>query len=316
MMIKYSKRFNKLIIRALIWLALVVFVIVIAYFIPDVNSALTSTYIAKYDSVFVSGKYECYFVKNEKLTKAKNGGTVSYQIEEGEHVRTNDMILKVGKKSYTAQQAGLVSFSSDGYETYFTEDNLAKITHKDAKSSHPDNKNLVRTEAEKGDVVFKTVDDKRWFMIFWVGENELNLFAKNKTVDVIFDSDNRVEATVFDVLEQDKEYMVVLKSIEYYPQMATARKAKPEIISINQDGLVIKQKSIVTDGDKQGVYVKQINGDYEYVRVKVYSTFEDKAIVASGTFTEMVDGQMYTVSTINSYDEILKNAKGMDKGGE
>ena len=64
------------------------------------------------------------------------------------------------------------------------------------------------------------------------------------------------------------------------------------------------------------LYVKQINGDYKFVRVKILTLVDENAIVASDTFNEMKGDLMEQVKTIKLYDEVLKNGKSMNKGGE
>lgn len=315
-MTESTKKRNKFIFKAVLWFLAVCIVTAIAYFIPGISGALTSTYLAEYDRVFVSDKVECFLVKNEKITYSDKSGAVSYSVEEGTHVRKFAGVAKVGADVYTAEQPGLISFTADGYETYFIEENIKNITRDEAESFDIVNQNLVKSEAAAGDPLFKAVDDKEWYLIFWIDKDDVNKYIKNNEVSVVIDEKLKVSAVVSDIYDQENEYMVVLRSREYFQDLAVTRKVSAEVITVDEAGLLIKQKSIVTQDDQPGVYVKQINGDYKFVRVKILTLVDENAIVASGTFNETVDDVTKQVTTINSYDEILKNAKSIGKGGE
>ena len=312
-----SKQTSKFIFRFFFWLLAVILIFVIAYCIPGISGVLTSTYIADYDTVFVSDEVECYLVKHESVISANTGGTLSCLLEEGVHVRKYTNAAKVGAEVYTTDRPGIVSYQIDGMEGYFTEDNLPNITREGIDSIVPAVTEDSDSETvQAGDPLFKTVDDKEWFVIFWISKEDSNKYTEGKSVDVVFDENHRVSAVVQDVYDQEKEYLVVLRGTEYLDYLHNARKLHAEVVTVNQTGLLIQQGSIVTLNGKPGVYVKQINGEYEFVRVKVLSLIDENAIVSSGSFTETVDDVTNQVRTINSYDEILKNAKSIDEGGE
>lgn len=315
-MTESTKKRNMFILKVVLWLLAVCIVTAIAYFIPGISGALTSTYIAEFDSVFVSDKVDCFVVKNEKVTYSDKNGSVSYSVEEGTHVRKFTGVAKVGADVYTAEQPGMISFTADGYETYFTEENLKNITRDEAESFDIVKQNLVKTEASAREPLFKAVDDKEWYLIFWIDKDEINKYIKDNRVSVVIEDKLEVSAVISDIYDQENEYMVVLKSREYYADLAVKRKVSAEVITVDEAGLLIKQKSIVTVDDQPGVYVKKINGDYKFVRVKILTLVDENAIVASGTFSETVDDAVTQVTTINSYDEILKNPKSLGKGGE
>ncbi|MBQ4339741.1 MAG: HlyD family efflux transporter periplasmic adaptor subunit [Firmicutes bacterium] len=311
-----TKDRKKFILRAVLWFLAVCLLTSLLYFIPGISGALNSTYIAEYDSVFVSDEVECYLVKNEKITYSNKSGTVSYAINEGTHVRKYTVVAKIGSDVYTSEQPGLISYSADGYESYFTEDNIPNIKKEEAESISFSNQELGKNQVVSGDPLFKAVDDKEWFVVFWIDKEDVNQYVKGNKVSVIIDDALEIKATINDIYDQENRYMVVLRTQEYFDKLAYTRKVKAEVVTVDQAGLFIQQKSIVTVDGQPGVYVKQINGDFEFVRVKVLSLIDENAIVADGTFTETVDEVTTQVKTINVYDEILKNAKSSDKGGE
>ena len=66
-------------------------------------------------------------------------------------------------------------------------------------------------------------------------------------------------------------------------------------------------KCIVKKHGKEGVYVRDKNGDYAFTRVNVLSTDGHHSIVSETTYYDAEGNAVYTVSV---YDEVLKNPKG------
>ncbi len=310
------KQKYKLIIFGIIWACVLILVLAVAYFIPGVSNALNSTYVAEYDNVYVSDKVKCYLIKDEQISYSTCSGTAGYLIEDKTHIRKYTTVMNVGSTSFTSDKAGTLSYSADGYETYFIKDNLSDITEDYVKSLDIKCNKLAKEEIMKGDPIFKIVNDKEWYMIFWIDIDSINKYTKGNEVSVIISKNTKLEATVDDILDQGDRYMVVLKIGNYYESLAETRVLDAEVVTVDESGLLIKQKSIVTLNGTPGVYVKQLNGQFEFVRVRILSLADDNAIVSAGSFSE-VDGEVTNrIDTINCYDEILTNAKSLDEGGE
>ncbi len=313
---KNGKRYNKIIAYGILWALALAVVLIVAYGIPEIGGSLKSTYVAEYDNVYVSNETECYLVKDELITYSNTTGTAAYYIEQGTHIRKYTEIMRIGSESYTSDKAGILSYTADGYETFFIKDNFQNITKEAVKDFTIENQKLAKEEIAAGDPIFKVVDDKEWYIVFWVDKENMDRYTKGNTVSVVIDDSHRVDAEIYDIYEQKGDYLVVLKSEEYYDELAENRKLNVEVVLVDEQGLLIKQKSIVTVDGQPGVYVKQLNGKYEFVRVKILTLADEDAIVAAGSFSEMSGEVMERVETIDAYDEILKNPKSTDKGGE
>ncbi|MBQ3390662.1 MAG: HlyD family efflux transporter periplasmic adaptor subunit [Firmicutes bacterium] len=307
---------KRLLIRCALWFLAVLIVFSIAYFIPKVSGALKATYVARYDNVFVSDKVEVYLVRSETVNYAERSGTPEYLMEEGVHARSTSEVMKVGRRAYTADSPGILSYSVDGYETYFIWDNIQNITHKEVEDMDLDPKDTKKEEVRRGDPLFKIVDEKEWYMIYWLSPEDAKHYTEGAFVDVILEEEIEIKARIVNIYAQNKENMIVLKTYDFYPDLAKGRTVNAEVVAVDETGLQVKQSSIVTVDGNPGVYVKQINGDYKFVRVKILTLVGENAIVASDTFNEMQGELMEQVKTIKLYDEVLKNGKSMSKGGE
>jgi len=307
---------KKLLIRCALWFLAVLIVFSIAYFIPKVSGALKSTYVVHYDNVFVSDKVEAYLVRSENVVYAERSGKPKYLADEGLHVRAPEEVMSVGRRSYTADTPGILSYSVDGYETYFIKDNIQNITRKDVDDMELEPRKTKQQEVKRGDPLFKIVDDKEWYMIFWLSPKDSKHYSEGAFVDVILEEETEIRARIVNIYAQGDDNMVVLKTFDYYPDMAKSRTVDVEVVAVDETGLLVEQSSIVTVDGNPGVYVKQLSGDYKFVRVKVLTLVDENAIVASDTFNEMNGELMEQITTIKLYDEVLKNGKSMNKGGE
>lgn len=309
-----TKRFM---LRVAIWALAVLVVCLICYCIPGLFQALTPTYTAQYDTMRQSSTQECYLVKDEQIVYSDHTGTASYTYGEGEYVRKLLQVCTVNNNPYTTPQSGTVTYTVDGLEAYFVGENIPNITKSEVKSLGTDRQQLGTDQVNRGDPLFKVVDDKQWFLIFWVGQDESAKYTQGKSVEVVIDKENKIKAVIDAIYEQDKEHMIVLRTNDYYPGLACNRVLDAEIVTVNETGIIIEQGSIATRDGQEGVYVKKVDGDYKFVRIKAHSIVDDKAIVANGSFTETdEDGNVKVVDTINLYDEILRNPKNKDKGGD
>ena len=307
---------KRLLIRCALWFLAVLIVFSIAYFIPKVSGVLKSTYVARYDNVFVSDKVDVCLVRTETVTYAERSGKPEYLMEEGVHARAPSEVMKVGRRAYTADTPGTLSYSVDGYETYFIRDNIQNITRKEVEDMDLEPRGTKKEEVTKGDPLFKIVDEKEWYMIFWLSPEDSKHYTEGAFVNVILDEELEIRARIVNIYAQGDDNMIVLKTYDYYKDMAKKRTVPAEVVAVDETGLQVKQSSIVTVDGNPGVYVKQINGDYKFVRVKILTLVDENAIVASDTFNEMKGDLMEQVKTIKLYDEVLKNGKSMNKGGE
>ena len=65
----------------------------------------------------------------------------------------------------------------------------------------------------------------------------------------------------------------------------------------------MKNSSIAEKNGQKGVYVKQKNGDYKFVRINVIATDGENSVVSRMYF---LDEKGKTITTVQNYDEVLK----------
>ena len=290
-------------------LALIVLFIVI-YVFPTVSGALTRTSFVEYGSIQTTDDVTAYFVRNEKVYRAKSAGEIQYYFDEGEFLRKGERILSVSPgSSYTASENGVVSYYIDGLENVLTPDKMASLKEKDVESASTDVASTRRKETVKGDPLYKMVDNTNWYVVFWVGEDDIVKYKKDAPVYLELPK-GEIKGKTKEILDNGDSWFVILQFNRYYEDMPRIRKINTSVITAKYEGLVIANKSITAKGGKTGVFVKDINGEYDFTPVSVITSNGEYSLVESSFYYEDTKKGSVKVPTVNAYDEILNNPEG------
>ena len=312
----------------LLFVIAIVALYAIIYIIPSVTGALISSYTAEYGELKVSDETTGYIVRNETVYLASSGGEINRYIEEGSLVRQGtsvmeinggsgeeisseytDLLTRLGdaavtSQDYTVGEGGVVSYYADGYESRLNPDNMEKGGYSYYSKLSQDNvTDLKRDSAAAGEPVYKVVDRTKWYIVCFVEKEHGDRYEKGRQVTVEFD-DDFVETEVYSAEEQDGRVRVILETDYYYSQFAQRRVADVQLVTYDEQGLLVENSSIVEKDGKQGVYVKNKTGEYTFMAVKVYATDGERSLIADDFFYDD-EGEM--TDTVEIYDEVLKN---------
>ena len=156
-----STKKKKNILLASILAAVTIVLGIVIYVLPMVSDALTSTWVLEYGSLQVTDKATCYAVRYETPQNVTADGSIQYHIEEGTMVRRGTKILDVAPGGgYTAQGTGIVSYYSDGKESYFTPESMVSLKYSEG--------NRVTVELPLGKIkcsVYKITDVRDGYQI-------------------------------------------------------------------------------------------------------------------------------------------------------
>ncbi len=294
----------------LIWFLAVAVLVAVAYVFPGIWGSLAETYVAQYSNVLVSQEVECYLVRDESVTVAENAGDIAYYYDEGTKVRKGTTVLRVGERPYQEAQTGTIGYYVDGQEEYFNPRRLSQMRKSEMESMNLQTENVVAQTAEEGQILFKTIAGNYWYLVFWCDNETVVNYNKGNSVGVVL-GDSRIEAVVDDIITQNQDYLVVLKTSRYYENYTKDRKLDAQIITVDEEGLRLKSQSLVTVDGKPGVYVKQINGEYKFTPVHIYMISGEDVLVAMDSYTETTDEGSQKVTTVSAYDEILTNGSSL-----
>lgn len=336
MKITIPKKIRKYI---LIYIIVVLALYLVIVLVPKMTDVFQSTEILETGNLVVSCETTGYLVKKEAIGTAAKSGEIAYRCEEGTVIGKDRTVISIRgrsefpeddkssrnisftyaedmkqlkdfkrvKKGNKSPISGIFSLSMDGNESYFSPENLDKITKKEAADRSLKAQSLKRKTTLTGDPVFKITGDNKWYIVCWLKEDQLDNFGEGQDVTIEL-PDGKVTGKIEDVTGEKKdEYRLTIGCTMYYKSLAQTRRAEISLGSSSITGLLVDNKCIVKKHGKEGVYVRDKNGDYAFTRVNVLSTDGHHSIVSETTYYDAEGNAVYTVSV---YDEVLKNPKG------
>ncbi|MBE6030994.1 MAG: hypothetical protein E7225_05300 [Clostridiales bacterium] len=323
------KKRSKIII--FIYLILVICLAVVIYVVPKVTGILTSTVVIDYGNLSETDRQKCYFIRDEEVYLAGTTGNVNYYFEDGVKVREGttilslvssgasmpeeseyaDLITKLGTSGimstdYISKTKGVVGYYVDGFESYFTPENILSLNHQDVSALRiGEPVNLTRETAYRGEPLFKIAENEKWYITCWVGDGNISKYVVGNEVVLALPL-GELEATITNIVDKGSEWQVVFETDRYYEDFTKIRMIETDIITSDYSGIIIPNKSIATIDGEIGVYVKTKTGDFSFVPINIKASDGEYSAVSESYFYDEEGQQVYTVDT---YDEILKNPK-------
>ena len=207
---------------------------------------------------------------------------------------------------YISPANGVVSYQLDGYESEFTPANMALLTRDKIENLKLETFNLVRENTLANEPLFKVVDNNEWYVAFWVAPENIVKYEKDKTAYLNLPL-GQVEGKIHDIVDENGEWLVILKFNRYYEEFAKIRKIEAEVVTSDYKGLTINNQDITTEGGQPGVYVKDKGGEFFFTPVKIITSDGEWSLVEVSSF--YTNNGETKVDTVNVYDEILKRPK-------
>lgn len=334
---KRRKKVKKNPKRLWVYLGLAIVILyIIIYVVPSITGALKTTYTATYGQVEIGDETTAYIVRDESVYIAETTGKVKFYCKEGDMVKKGSRISKLDKISITTeeekadlekskyqeiltrltkkvkkkntdgicQQSGVFSQYIDGYEGKLRPKTMAKLNLSDVQNI----KEGHVIQAREGKVLrtepmYKVVSNAKWYILFWVSNEEAKKYEEYTDVRVNFE-DSQVVAMVYKkVKKPEKKTLVILQTNRLYEKSNQIRKAQVSIVCHETSGLILKTDSIKEENGIKGVYVKNTLGDFEFKPIKILATKDDITIVEK---TYFYDDKGEYVETVRTYDQILR----------
>ncbi len=318
---------NKIVLA--IFFALTVSLFFITSAAPNLTGALKKTEVLQYGGLQVSDQVTCYLVREESVYLAGRAGQIQYYIEEGQQLRGGVRVLTVSPNSAadgTSQFSDLMKYSQDknipfgtvsqnnvtefngaisyyldGFESIVTPETMSTISKEELESYNYKTVNVVRDNTVTGDPLYKIIDDNIWYILYWIDAGNISKYEIDKDVWVNLPL-GQVKGKVYQILDDGKQWRVLLKFNRYYEDFAQLRKLNADVITSDNKGLIVRNESITAESGMAGVMVKDVAGKFKFKPIKVLSTNGEYSLIQVSQF-ETEDGK--TVDTVNAYDEIL-----------
>lgn len=289
----------------------IIFVILYAiiYIVPRVTDVFTPTYTAEYGTLNASQEERCIFVRNEQVYNADAAGTVERKAAEGDLLRIGGLVLTLNGNQKYCQMRGLVSYYYDGFEGRVNPENMEQLTDGFFAEFEAAGgvKEMPAENVEAGSALFKIIDNKEWFLVFWTEKEDLERFPAGGSVKVDFDSKSEVEMRVRSAEEQGDSCRVILSCNRSYADFDKYRVKNCTIITSSVSGIILESDSITEKDGVKGVYVENKLDETVFVPVNILGSYGGKTAVEKNYF---YDSEGNYVDTVQNYDEILKKAGG------
>ena len=321
-----------------IYLLIVVALYIVIAVVPSLTGALTRTEIIEHGDLTVKDDVKCYIVRDETVYLASQSGDIKYKVKEGTLVKRGtelldfitadakkekdsdseykDIIDRLGSdaisdSSYVSQRKGNFTFFTDGYENYFTPEKIKDLKEKDVTGIDDIPLDLKRDFTEAGDPIYKISDNSNWYILCWIDQGDISKYETGKDVKVKM-PEGTIIANIDSISQENNKWRVIMKTNRYCKDYTKIRTADVSVITSDNEGLLVSNGSITTKDDVVGVYVKATTGDYVFTPIQVLGTNGKETLVAEGAY---YDDKGNSVSTVEIYDEVLKNPKS-DKEGK
>ncbi len=320
-----------------IFILAVVILYVIIYVVPKMQGVLEATTVLKYGPLPVTDSAEAIIVRDETLFLADSEGRLDYKIAESDKIRKGTKIVdlqpgSVFKKetdsdgneiepeseyeailnlsgenakdggSNTSNISGVVSYHVDGYEKILTPKTIKNLDKNKIEEITGEVTDLKRDKTLKGDPIYKTAKNTLWYLVIWKDSDEdIKNYEDNEKVKVNIGK-TQIDAKVKDIYKKDGGNLIVLETDMYYKYYSKNRKIDIAVVFAEYQGLIVENSSIVSDGEKNKVYVKQKDESFKPVYVNVLATSGDYSVLS---VKQYYDDEGQEIKTVNYYEEIL-----------
>ncbi len=336
---KHRKLF---IILAIIFALIVAALYIYIYTIPEITGALIKTCTVEYGEMRIVKEVSAVIVRQETVYSAESSGNVSYYVSNNTKTRKGIKILEIygdENQAVNCPQTGVVSYYYDGYENVITPGSISNLKAIIPTESAIEVKDLSCKKIQESEPLYKLITSDLFYTVFNVSPEEIDSYVTGSAVTLEFETGS-VSAKISEIIpvygepessaeaetaaetegEAEavelpiEEYIVVVSTAKYFADYDKLRQCNVNVVLRDDKGLLIPNTAIGEEDGNAGVYVKGIDGEYYFTRIKVINTDGTNSVVYSDTFNVLrEDGLSDIVSTISIYDEILKDASGQNK---
>ena len=240
---------------------------------------------------------------------------------------TADKVISVGNQDvYTAPEAGIVVYSSDGYE----EKTADTLTENDFNQMSYQKENLITGgKIEKGDSVYKLITSENWTLMVPLTDKMAASLAGRESIQVKFVKDGESQNGSLSIINVGDQKVAQIELVNGMTRYAEDRFLEVELVINTQSGLKIPVSSIVEkefytvprefltlgdNGNSQGFIRETSSGDgdsTEFVEAAIYRQVDSQGNEITAETQDDSGGLCYVdMDTLNEGDVLLKPDSG------
>ena len=248
-----------------------------------------------------------YIAKKAKIVgdSSPAGSYIKNLIEERNQYESQ---LETESEYVTAQTSGIVSYKVDGLEKIMSPNEFGKLN-----KEFLENLNLKTGQnIASSDEIAKIVDNYKCYIIFNSDSEQAKKVEVNGKIKIRIQDSSEITATIKNIIDEEDGSRTIAVEIENQVEdLISYRKVSFEIIWWSASGYRIPNSAIKKIGNVDYV-IRNRNGYYNKMPVKILKQNEDYSIVEKYTRTELLElglssTEISDLKTLTLYDEILLN---------
>ncbi len=215
---------------------------------------------------------------------------------------------------YYSEFPGIVSYAIDGLEKSYSYANTEKYTYEYLEGHKKAYDHESRTRVEKGEEIFKLIDNFNWKMAI-----EITEFSKIKDIEigdelyVIPEGKDKIKGTIENINKSNKRTVLVLNFEEGFENNYKNRINNVEIIVNQNQSLVIPSRAVTKSNRQVGVYVQEIHGLVKFVPISIIKQLGNETYVSVGDKYGNIKIGEQEVKTITINDPIVSNPESINE---
>ena len=291
---------------------------VLIYTIPEITGSRRSVAVIEYGEMRIAQETTALVVREERGIYADQSGTTGYYIDENTKTRKGTKVLDIypangSAHSYLTDITGVVSYYVDGYEEVFTPETIDAVDPGLFRQETAAPQSMRSEAVEAGSALYKLISSDQWYAVLCVEDGELWRYAEGASVSAEF-PEGTMRMTVDRIVPKGGEALVVCTTAKYFEAYTRLRFTPVTVVTTDLKGLIVPNTAVAHKSGDPGVYVKTLDGGYRFTRIRIIASDGTNSVVAEGEFTETADdGTQQRITTVSSYDEILRNASEYQK---
>ena len=216
--------------------------------------------------------------------------------------------VKNNRTNYYTNISGVISYKYDNNEDKYNTNNLSSITKDDIEKatnnyiSASDNNKTIKPD----EVIGRVIDDNEIYIAFVSEDNELFNEGDNVKIEM---KKELINGEIYKKYKKKNYFITVVKITQQNIGIYDTREEEFDIIYNQMEALRIPRQSIVTEDNKQGVYViNEESNKPEFVELKGIS-FEDDEYI----YIDFRSNEKSGVDTVNLHDRIILKPNFINK---
>ena len=159
----------------------------------------------------------------------------------------------------------------------------------------------------------KIINNHYYTLFFKIKNKEIKQpYEINSNINIKI-NDNILKGTVKDISLENDTFTIAAFFDTGIEKTKDTRFVKIKVVNYSSNSYEIPKKSLISKDDIEGVYIKEPSGVVIFKPVKILAKEKNKYIIDSG-YNGKIEINDKEYSTIQSFDEIVKNPKKVKLG--